>query len=398
MPIKQVITEGRLPVKIWTDEVEPHARQQLVNLSQLPFIYRHVAAMPDVHTGIGATIGSVIATHNAIIPAAVGVDIGCGMIACRLSLEANDLSEVLLKKLFDQISRDVPVGREQHKEDRAQTHYALPFGAQLKRMTDKHPQLLKSFGKSSDWVRQMGSLGGGNHFIEICLDEAGRIWVMLHSGSRGVGNAIGNYFIALARKDMERWMISLPDRDLAYFPEGTEHFDDYAEAVQWAQDYAYANRQAMLDLILAALARHMPAFQVTAEAVNCHHNYVARENHYGENVWITRKGAIRARAGDLGIIPGSMGAKSFIVRGKGNPESFCSCSHGAGRKMSRTAAEKAFTTADLARQTEGVFCRKDKGVIDEIPGAYKDIDEVMANQDDLVEVVHTLKQVVCVKG
>ena len=398
MPIKQVITEGRLPVKIWTDEIEPHARQQLVNLSQLPFIHRHVAAMPDVHTGIGATIGSVIATHNAIIPAAVGVDIGCGMIACRLSLEANDLSEVLLKKVFDQISRDVPVGRDQHKEERALTDYALPFGAQLKRMTDKHPQLLKSFGKSSDWVRQMGSLGGGNHFIELCLDESNRIWIMLHSGSRGVGNAIGNYFIQLARKDMERWMINLPDRDLAYFPEGTEHFDEYAEAVQWAQDYAFANRQAMLDLILAALARHLPAFQVTAEAVNCHHNYVTRENHYGENVWITRKGAIRAREGDLGIIPGSMGAKSFIVRGKGNPESFCSCSHGAGRKMSRTAAEKAFTTADLARQTEGVVCRKDKGVIDEIPGAYKDIDEVMANQEDLVEVVHTLKQVVCVKG
>ena len=398
MPIKQVITEGRLPVKIWTDEIEPHARQQLVNLSQLPFIHRHVAAMPDVHTGIGATIGSVIATHNAIIPAAVGVDIGCGMIACRLSLEANDLSEVLLKKVFDQISRDVPVGRDQHKEERALTDYALPFGAQLKRMTDKHPQLLKSFGKSSDWVRQMGSLGGGNHFIELCLDESNRIWIMLHSGSRGVGNAIGNYFIQLARKDMERWMINLPDRDLAYFPEGTEHFDEYAEAVQWAQDYAFANRQAMLDLILAALARHLPAFQVTAEAVNCHHNYVTRENHYGENVWITRKGAIRAREGDLGIIPGSMGAKSFIVRGKGNPESFCSCSHGAGRKMSRTAAEKAFTTADLVRQTEGVVCRKDKGVIDEIPGAYKDIDEVMANQEDLVEVVHTLKQVVCVKG
>ena len=385
-------------MKIWTDEVEPHARQQLVNLSTLPFVYRHVAAMPDVHTGVGATIGSVIATHNAIIPAAVGVDIGCGMIACRLSLEAKDLSEVLLKKAFDQISRDVPVGREQHQEDRAQTDYALPFGAQLKRMTDKHPQLLKSFGKSSDWVRQMGSLGGGNHFIELCLDESDRIWVMLHSGSRGVGNAIGNYFIALARQDMERWMISLPDRDLAYFPEGTGHFDDYAEAVLWAQDYAYANRQAMLDLTLAALARHLPAFQVTAEAVNCHHNYVTRENHYGQNVWITRKGAIRARAGDLGSIPGSMGAKSFIVRGKGNPESFCSCSHGAGRKMSRTAAEKTFTTADLARQTEGVVCRKDKGVLDEIPGAYKDIDEVMANQDDLVEVVHTLKQVVCVKG
>ena len=398
MPIKQVITEGRLPVKIWTDEVEPHARQQLVNLSTLPFIYRHVAAMPDVHSGIGATIGSVIATQNAIIPAAVGVDIGCGMIACRLSLEANDLSEVLLKKVYDQINRDVPVGREQHKEERALTDYALPFGTQLQRMTEKHPKLLKSFGKSSDWVRQMGSLGGGNHFIELCLDESNRIWVMLHSGSRGIGNAIGSYFIELARKDMERWMINPPDRDLAYFPEGTDHFDDYSEAVHWAQDYAYANRQAMLDLILAALARHLPAFQVTAEAVNCHHNYVTRENHYGENVWITRKGAIRARAGDLGIIPGSMGAKSFIVRGKGNPESFCSCSHGAGRKMSRTAAEKAFTTADLARQTEGVVCRKDKGVIDEIPGAYKDIDEVMTNQEDLVEVMHTLKQVVCVKG
>ena len=398
MSIKQVITEGRLPVKIWTDELEPHARQQLVNLSTLPFIYRHVAAMPDVHSGIGATIGSVIATQNAIIPAAVGVDIGCGMIACRLSLEANDLSEVLLKKVYDQINRDVPVGREQHKEDRALTDYALPFGTQLQRMTEKHPKLLKSFGKSSDWVRQMGSLGGGNHFIELCLDESNRIWVMLHSGSRGIGNAIGSYFIELARKDMERWMINLPDRDLAYFPEGTDHFDDYSEAVHWAQDYAYANRQAMLDLILAALARHLPAFQVTAEAVNCHHNYVTRENHYGENVWITRKGAIRARVGDLGIIPGSMGAKSFIVRGKGNPESFCSCSHGAGRKMSRTAAEKAFTTADLARQTEGVVCRKDKGVIDEIPSAYKDIDEVMTNQEDLVEVVHTLKQVVCVKG
>ena len=398
MPIKQVITEGCLPVKIWTDEVEPHARQQLVNLSTLPFIFRHVAAMPDVHSGIGATIGSVIATHNAIIPAAVGVDIGCGMIACRLSLEANDLSEVLLKKVYDQINRDVPVGREQHKEDRALTDYALPFGAQLKRMTDKHPQLLKSFGKSSDWVRQMGSLGGGNHFIELCLDESNRIWVMLHSGSRGIGNAIGSYFIELARKDMQCWMINLPDRDLAYFPEGTDHFDDYSEAVHWAQDYAYANRQAMLDLILAALARHLPAFQVTAEAVNCHHNYVTMEHHYGENVWITRKGAIRARIGDLGIIPGSMGAKSFIVRGKGNPESFHSCSHGAGRKMSRTAAEKAFTTVDLAHQTEGIVCRKDKGVIDEIPGAYKDIDEVMTNQDDLVEVVHTLKQVVCVKG
>jgi tRNA-splicing ligase RtcB len=398
MPIKQVLSEGRVPVKIWTEEIEASARQQLVNISTLPFIHKHVAAMPDVHTGIGATVGSVIATHQAIIPAAVGVDIGCGMLACRLSLTANQLDEKSFKKVFDQISRDVPVGRAQHQEERALTERALPFEAQLMRLTEKHPPLLKAFGKFSNWIFQMGTLGGGNHFIEICLDESDRVWVMLHSGSRGIGNAIGNYFIDLARKDMERWFIQLPDRDLAYFPEGSEHFEDYTEAVEWAQNYAAANRQAMLDLILAALKRHLPAFEVTTEAVNCHHNYVAREHHYGENVWVTRKGAIRAREGDLGIIPGSMGAKSYIVRGQGNPESFCSCAHGAGRKMSRTAAEKTFNKADLERQTQGVICRKDKGVIDEIPGAYKDIDTVMANQSDLVEVMHTLKQMVCVKG
>jgi len=258
--------------------------------------------------------------------------------------------------------------------------------------------LLKAFGRFSNWVNQIGTLGGGNHFIEVCLDESGRVWVMLHSGSRGIGNAIGHYFIELARRDMERWMIQLPDRDLAYLPEGTEHFDDYVAAVSWAQDYARANRDQMMTLALAALARHLPAFSVTEEVVNCHHNYVDRENHYGSNVWVTRKGAIRAREGDLGIIPGSMGARSYIVRGKGNPESFSSCAHGAGRRMSRTAAEKQFTPADLAEQTQGVICRKDKGVLDEIPGAYKDIDQVMANQADLVDVVHTLKQLLCVKG
>ena len=244
----------------------------------------------------------------------------------------------------------------------------------------------------------MGTLGGGNHFIEVCLDETNQVWVMLHSGSRGIGNAIASYFIALARKDMERWMIQLPDRDLAYFPEGSEHFADYVEAVHWAQDYAMQNRTSMLELVLAALQRHLPPFTVTTEAVNCHHNYVAQEHHYGENVWVTRKGAIRAREGDLGIVPGSMGARSFIVRGLGNPESFCSSAHGAGRKMSRTAAEKQFTVADMVAQTQGVICRKDKDVIDEIPGAYKDIDQVMANQADLTEILHTLKQVVCVKG
>jgi tRNA-splicing ligase RtcB len=398
MPIKKVMTENHVPVKIWTDDVDDRSMEQLGNIAKLPFIHHHIAAMPDVHLGLGATIGSVIATHKAIIPAAVGVDIGCGMVAARLSITANDLDEKSLKKVFDQITRDVPVGRAQHADNRVLVDAVQPFEPGLKRLTDRHPELLKSFGKFSKWMNQMGSLGGGNHFIEVCLDEADQVWVMLHSGSRGIGNAIADHFIKLARKDMERWMINLPDRDLAYFPEGTEHFDDYVEAVHWAQEYAMQNRQCMLDLVLSALARHLPAFEVTTEAVNCHHNYVAHEHHYGANVWVTRKGAIRAREGDLGIVPGSMGAKSYIVRGKGNPESFNSSAHGAGRKMSRTAAEKAFTETDLANQTVGVICRKDKGVIDEIPGAYKDIDQVMANQNDLTEILHTLKQVVCVKG
>ena len=398
MPIKEVISTERVPVKIWTDEVDEQSKQQLRNIASLPFVHHHVAAMPDVHLGIGATIGSVIATHKAIIPAAVGVDIGCGMLACRLSLTANELDEKSLKKVFDQINRDVPVGRAQHQDNRVLIHAAMPFEARLDAMTAKHPQLLKSFGKFSKWMNQMGTLGGGNHFIEVCLDTSDQVWVMLHSGSRGIGNALASYFIELARKDMERWMIQLPDRDLAYFPEGSEHFADYVEAVNWAQEYAMQNRESMLDLVLGALGRHLPEFDVTSEVVNCHHNYVTIEHHYGANVWVTRKGAIRAREGDLGIIPGSMGAKSYIVRGKGNPESFHSSSHGAGRKMSRTAAGKQFTAADLARQTAGVICRKDIGVVDEIPGAYKDIDTVMANQSDLVEPIYQLKQVLCVKG
>ncbi|MCW5626144.1 MAG: RtcB family protein, partial [Burkholderiales bacterium] len=262
----------------------------------------------------------------------------------------------------------------------------------------RHPGLLGRNGKGPNWVLQMGSLGGGNHFIEVCVDEADRVWVMLHSGSRGIGNAIGRYFIELARRDMERQSIHLPDRDLAYLPEGSVHFDDYVQAVSWAQAYAAANRDEMLALVLAALARHLPPFEVTSEVVNCHHNYVAREHHFGEDVWVTRKGAIRAAAGDLGIVPGSMGARSFIVRGRGNADSFQSSAHGAGRRMSRTAAAQRFDAADLARQTEGIICRKDAGVVDEIPSAYKDIDRVMANQTDLTDVLHTLKQVVCVKG
>ncbi|HZN86087.1 MAG TPA: RtcB family protein [Burkholderiales bacterium] len=398
MPVRQEILLGRVPVKVYTDDVEERARRQLVNISRLPIVHHHVAAMPDVHHGIGATVGSVIPTLRAIIPAAVGVDIGCGMIAARLSLTANELDEASLKKVFNQISRDVPVGFEQHEEREARSDAARPFKRDLLGILQRHPGIEKRVGKKSSWVRQMGTLGGGNHFIEVCLDEAQRVWVMLHSGSRGMGNAIGTYFIALARQDAERHQLQLPDRDLAYFPEGAQHFEDYVAAVAWAQDYARANRAEMMDLVLDALRRHLPAFAVTSEAVNCHHNYVERETHYGESVWLTRKGAIRARAGELGIIPGSMGTRSYIVRGKGSAEAFQSCAHGAGRRMSRTQAEKQFSVADLAAQTAGVVCRKDRGVLDEIPGAYKDLDAVMANQSDLVEVVHTLKQVLCVKG
>ncbi|MBI1942284.1 MAG: RtcB family protein [Betaproteobacteria bacterium] len=398
MPVLHEIHEGRVPVKVFTGEVEASARQQLVNISQLPIVHHHVAAMPDVHHGIGATVGAVIPTRRAIIPAAVGVDIGCGMIATRLSLSAGDLDEKSLRKVFGQISRDVPVGFGQHDEGKARVGAARQFEKSLRNIKQKHPGIEKRVGKHSSWLRQMGTLGGGNHFIEVCLDEADRVWVMLHSGSRGIGNAIGTYFIELAKTDSEHSQIILPDRDLAYFAEGARHFDDYVEAVGWAQDYARANRAEMLELVIEALRRHLPAFDATAEAVNCHHNYVERETHYGERVWLTRKGAISARAGELGIIPGSMGTRSYIVRGRGSAESFQSCAHGAGRRMSRHAAKKRFGVADLIEQTRDVICRKDKGVVDEIPGAYKDIDEVMANQSDLVEVVHTLKQVICVKG
>ena len=398
MSIQHEIHEHQVPIKIWASELEPSAQQQLRNIAQLPIIHHHVAAMPDAHMGIGATVGSVLATCKAIIPAAVGVDIGCGMIAARLSLGANQLDEVTLKKVFDQISRDVPVGRAQHRDCDARVEAAKAFEPGLTALTQRHPALLKTFGKFSNWVNQIGTLGSGNHFIEVCLDEAGSVWVMLHSGSRGIGNAIGSYFIELARCDMERLQVNLPDRDLAYFPEGTPSFADYVEAVDWAQRYAMRNREEMLALVLAALRRHLPPFEVTTEAVNCHHNYVAREHHFGADVWVTRKGAIRAGAGELGIVPGSMGTRSYIVRGLGNPESFESSAHGAGRRMSRTEARKRFDANDMAAQTQGVICRKDAGVVDEIPGAYKDIDEVMANQSDLTQVLHTLKQVVCVKG
>jgi tRNA-splicing ligase RtcB len=398
--------EGGVPIKAWTRgvAVEDHARDQLSRLAAMPFVHKWVAAMPDVHVGIGATVGSVVPTVGAIIPAAVGVDIGCGMIAARTSLTASELPDHLFG-IRDAIERAVPHGRTDNggRNDRgawrdvpaAVDEAWAGLSAEYAAIVEKHPRL----GRGPERA-QLGTLGTGNHFIEVCLDESDRVWVMLHSGSRGVGNRVGSHFIEKAREDMARYHIRLPDQDLAYLPEGTVHFDDYLRAVGWAQEYARVNRELMMRAAVAALRATglVPAFEASLEAVNCHHNYVSREHHYGRNVWVTRKGAVRAREGELGIIPGSMGARSFIVRGKGNPESFHSCSHGAGRAMTRTKARKVFTLDDHAKATAGVECRKDADVIDETPGAYKDIEAVMHAQRDLVDVVYTLRQVVCVKG
>ena len=389
-------------IKAWVKglPLESKVRDQLENVAGLPFVHSHLAVMPDVHFGRGATVGSVIPTKGAIIPAAVGVDIGCGMMAVRTSLKASNLPDNL-KGVRSEIERKVPVGNGpggNHKMAPASVGTRLNrsgLAERLKVILDKHPKITANrFGS------QLGTLGGGNHFIELCLDEEGRVWVMLHSGSRGTGNRIGTYFIQEARAALEKRVLGyhVPDRDLAFFVEGEPLFDDYIEAVSWAQDYARMNREAMMDRVLQACRDLLPAFTLEKSAVNCHHNYVEKEQHYGADVWVTRKGAVRAGEGDLGIIPGSMGAKSFIVRGKGNTDSFCSCSHGAGRKMSRTEAKRRFTVDDHRKATAHVECRKDKGVVDETPMAYKDIDKVMAAQSDLVEIVHTLRQVVCIKG
>lgn len=402
MPIKQTLRKGLVPVHIFTDDIQHEALQQLINISTLPIVHPHVAAMPDVHLGIGATVGSVIPTRAAVIPAAVGVDIGCGMNAVRTTLTASQLPDNLAR-LRSAIEASIPVGFEQHEFNKvrgsAHARVGRPLNDRLDRIVAKHKGIMKMQNKfAQTWICQIGTLGGGNHFIEICLDEEQRVWIMLHSGSRGIGNVIGRYFISAARKDMERHKINLPDKNLAYFSEESEWFDDYVEAVEWAQDYALINRREMMRRAVEVLTQQLPAFKLDGEAINCHHNYVARETHANERLFITRKGAISAREGELGIIPGSMGAKSYIVRGKGNPDSFCSCSHGAGRRMSRSEAKHRFNRFDLADQTAGIECRKDGGVIDEIPGAYKDIDQVMAHQTDLVDVVHTLRQVICVKG
>ena len=403
----EFIASGRgVPIKAWTRGVplEPEAEQQLRNVATLPIVYKWVAAMPDVHWGMGATIGSVIPTKGAIIPAAVGVDIGCGMMAVQTTLNARNLPDSL-RTIRSTIERAVPHGRTNNgqKHDRGAwgtipQHHLKEWGRlqpTYHEILVKHPKL----NRGND-VNHLGTLGTGNHFIEVCLDTHESVWLMLHSGSRGVGNRIGSYFIELAKRDMRKWIRNLPDVNLSYLKEGTESFDDYVEAVQWAQDFAMTNRRLMMENLIQALRESgaVPAFETAHTVVNCHHNYVGVESHYGQEVWVTRKGAVRARVGELGIIPGSMGARSYIVRGKGNPESFESCSHGAGRAMSRGEAKRRFTLADHERATQGVECRKDKDVLDETPGAYKPIEAVMQAQQDLVEIVHTLRQVVCVKG
>lgn len=397
MPVKAILSNSRVPVKIWADlsSVEPDALKQLANTANLPFVFKHVAAMPDVHLGKGATVGSVIATKGAVVPAAVGVDIGCGMMAVKTPLPHERVLD-RLPELRHAIERSVPVGHEGNRSlsstseewTRWKQWKSLHAAVEGDRELLKRAQL------------QMGSLGGGNHFIEICLDKDKNVWVMLHSGSRNIGKVLAERHIHSAKDMMRAIEANLADPDLAYLEEHTEAFRQYMHDLYWAQDYALNNRAEMMKRVLKDLAcvvNQGQPFQKLME-VNCHHNYVSNEMHFGQNVMVTRKGAVSAKEGELGIIPGSMGAKSFIVRGKGSAESFCSCSHGAGRRMSRTQAKKMFTLNDLKRETEGVECRKDSGVLDEIPSAYKNIEEVMASQSDLVDVIAELKQVICIKG
>ncbi len=395
---------GGVPVKMWTKNVliADNALEQMKNIARLPIIHKHVAGMPDCHWGLGATVGSVIPTKGAIIPAAVGVDIGCGMMAWKLTLTANQLPDNLAPIRSD-IERAVPHGFVSTKGRARRGGWEIvpnSVGTRWRDLEHRYRLLIEKHPRISHKTpaHQLGSLGTGNHFIEVCLDENDAVWVMLHSGSRGPGNAIGQYFIRLAKKDMERHFKNLPDENLAYLSEGTEHFDDYIEALNWAQDYASENRQAMMETVLGVLRKHLPKFKIGDMAVNCHHNYAVMEHHFDADVWVTRKGAVRARKGDLGIIPGSMGTGSFIVRGRGNADSLCSCSHGAGRAMSRAEAKRSITLKDHRQATQGIECRKDKAVIDESPAAYKDISSVIAAQTDLIEVVHTLRQVINVKG
>lgn len=384
----QVVRQDKCrPVKVWAnwDDVESTAKEQIMSLASLPFISKHgVAIMPDVHAGKGSTIGSVIATRSAIIPAAVGVDIGCGMLAVKTSLKASDLPTSLLS-LRHAIEAVVPCGTGRQHRDPLFTN-----------LLEKTRDTMLSWNKNA--LYQLGTLGSGNHFIEICLDTDQNVWIMLHSGSRGLGNKIGTYFTELAIREAEKWGVCLDDKHQAFLPESTSHFSAYWDAMVMAQEYASLNRQLMLEQLTKVMKEYFPTMEYVESVINCHHNYASMEWHYGEELIITRKGAVAAFKGEKGIIPGSMGQKSYIVVGKGNRESYCSCSHGAGRVMSRTKAKATFTVDDLTKQTEGVECRKDERIIDEIPSAYKDIDAVMEHQKDLVDVVATLKAVLCIKG
>jgi tRNA-splicing ligase RtcB len=379
----------KVDIHLWAhpSEVEPDALDQLRHVAGLPWVFHHVCAMADVHVGVGATVGSVIAMQGAVAPAAVGVDIGCGMGAIRTNLTASDLPDSL-HALRTDLERRIPVGFAMHR-DEVETPAAAALWEEFPGLTEKVQGL---FSRAR---LQLGTLGGGNHFIELCLDTDENVWLMLHSGSRNIGKELAEIHIARAKKLAHNR--ELPDRDLSVFLAGTEEMTAYRRDLFWAQRYARVNREVMVELALGVLKEHFPTLE-TGEGIFCHHNYVAEEQHYGREVLVTRKGAIRAGLGDMGIIPGSMGTRSYIVRGLGNPESFESASHGAGRKMSRGAAKKRFSVKDLLAQTAGVECRKDGGVLDEIPGAYKPIEKVMENQRDLVEIVAELKQVLCIKG
>ena len=399
MAANRILDRGGVPIHVFTDDIDQGSIEQLGALSKLSIVSGRLAVMPDVHVGIGATIGSVVPTRKALIPAAVGVDIGCGMTAVKLSLNASELPDDL-KPVRAAIENAVPVGRAGHQQQAAPQALIDELKPGLDRILETHPEITKRIRSIQERFRlQLGSLGGGNHFLEVVLDEDDSVWIMLHSGSRGIGNVIGRYFTRLAKTDMERLDSRAPvGKDLHYFEEGSEHFDDYLHALRWAQRYALENRRILLGLTTEALRTVLPRFRTVDKVVECHHNYVAEEQHFGETVYVTRKGAIRARRDDRGIVPGSMGTRSYIVRGKGCSEALDSCPHGAGRRMSRTQAKAQFNAADMMPQTRGVECRKDEGVVDEIPGAYKNIDEVMRHAGQLVEIEHTLKQVICVKG
>ena len=398
-----VISTLNRPIKHWTKGVlfEEEAQKQLIQLAQLPFIYKHIAVMPDVHAGKGSTIGTVLATQKAIIPAAVGVDLGCGMMACKTSLKAQDFPDNLFA-LRSMIESMIPCGSAPGNPKVGSWSNIPELVA--KAWSDLEPGFtylcqISPRLKNSNNINHLGTLGGGNHFVEICLDENQDVWFMIHSGSRGIGNLIGRTFIEKAQNDMKRYFINLPNKDMAYLPEGSVHFIDYVKAVNWAQNFAAQNRVVMMrNLIEAVKATLKVEFESQVQAINCHHNYVSFETHFGKKVIITRKGAVCAKDGALGIIPGSMGAKSFIVRGLGNPDSFHSCSHGAGRVMSRTDAKKLISEEEHKKSLEGVECNNSTDTLDESPSAYKDIDAVMDAQKDLVEILHTLKQILCIKG